>query len=158
MRTGRDDKKRAEWFQRPGEWNSEPDWAVLEEESMSCTVRRNGSGAWCGYVIIPDWHPFYGNTKVMHGEPVWLDVHGGVSFNGMMGFNPETGIDPSWVVGFDCSHMSDLSPGDPRSAGTYHNFEYAETETRGLAAQVSQHGSLEQLCRIVSGSNNGGEE
>jgi hypothetical protein len=161
MRTGRDDRARAEWFVRSGQWDSEPDWAVFEEEGMNCTMRRNGSGSWCGYVLVPDWHPLHGDTGLQHGDPIWFDVHGGVTWTGVMGWLPETGLTAGWSVGFDCAHSQDLSPKDYRygfANGTYRTFEYAEEQTRGLAVQVSEHGRLEQLCRIVSGPNNGDEE
>ena len=146
---------------RIGPWSAEPDWAAFEEAGLNCAMRRNGGGAWCGYVIVPDWHPLHGNTGLQNGDPVWFDVHGGVTWTGVLKFLPETGIPSGWSVGFDCAHSQDLSPGDLKrgyAMGTYRTFEYAEEQTRGLAVQVSEHGVLEQLCRIVSGPNNGGEE
>jgi hypothetical protein len=45
-----------------GAWSNEPDelsW-VDEKTGYACHMRRNHSGAWCGYVEIPQGHPLHG--------------------------------------------------------------------------------------------------
>jgi len=41
-------------------WDDEPDTLDFEYETLPCAMRRNHSGAWCGYVGIPKEHPLHG--------------------------------------------------------------------------------------------------
>lgn len=153
MKTGKKDNR--EWRFGSGEWDTEPDWAVFNASGFDCAMQRNGQGAWCGYVLVPEWHPMHG-AKLQHGEPVWLNVHGGVTWDSVMHFQPELELTASFAVGFDCSHSSDLSPRDLARGmvfGEYCNFQYAMDETEGLASQIMMHAPMEQLCRVFSGSD-----
>lgn len=54
---------------------------------------------YCGYVVIPKTHPYYG---VDYKDLVDLfDVHGGLTYSGEL---DEAG---EWVLGFDCNHIDD---------------------------------------------------
>ena len=45
----------------PGPWDGEPDKVQWEDDSgYLCMMVRNNFGAWCGYVGVPEDHPFYG--------------------------------------------------------------------------------------------------
>lgn len=51
---------RSKW--PPGPWHDEPDelrW-IDPTTSLPCTARRNDFGAWCGYVGVPETHPWHG--------------------------------------------------------------------------------------------------
>ena len=130
-----------------GLWRSEPDWAAWEEPSgLTCAIQRNGYGTWCGYVWV-DHHPLRSGS-LDRGEPVWLDVHGGVTWHGRMTV-PEAGLD-GVAVGFDCNHAYDLAPRYAQEEGfmrrgTYRTMEFAIGETRSLAQQIAAYAPLQQL-------------
>jgi hypothetical protein len=52
----------------------------------------------CGYVGIPNWHPFYEQSKE---ELPNISCHGGISItsHGNTGFSSD-----DWLIGFDCAH------------------------------------------------------
>lgn len=56
------------------------------------------NGYYCGYVAIPFRHPFY---KKDYQDLDWIDVHGGLTFSGYLGFSND------YLLGFDCSHAGD---------------------------------------------------
>lgn len=130
-----------------GLWESEPDWAAWEEPSgLTCAIQRNWFGAWCGYVWV-DHHPLRSGS-LDRGEPVWLDVHGGVTWHGRMTV-PEASLD-GVAVGFDCNHAYDLAPTIEQERwglhrGTYRTMEFAVAETRSLAGQIADYAPIQQL-------------
>lgn len=90
-----------------GEWVEESD--VFEFEYLgyhACVIRvfkkepfakelAYFGGHFCGYVRIPDNHPYFKN------EDIDLDCHGGLTFN--------EAHEEHWV-GFDCGHSMDRIP------------------------------------------------
>lgn len=82
---------KSEWER--GQWDNEPDkvqW-VDEATGLDCLIVRNHGGAWCGYVGLPEGHPYYevgysdctqkppcGESYCDHSPDV--DVHGGLTF------------------------------------------------------------------------------
>lgn len=56
------------------------------------------NGCYCGYVAIPFRHPFY---KKDYQDLDWIDVHGGLTFSGYLGFSND------YLLGFDCGHAGD---------------------------------------------------
>jgi hypothetical protein len=68
----------------PGPWSEEPDKAqwVDAATGYDCLIKRNQWGALCGYVGVPQGHPFYGLKLNWDGDDPLseLDVHGGVTF------------------------------------------------------------------------------
>lgn len=128
----REDKK--EW--PVGPWTSEADkvqW-VDEATGLDCLILRNRSGALCGYVGVPESHPWHGKgyssctrTPVCeegycdHGPDSMVRVHGGLTFADACheSGKPEESIchipEPGrpehvWWFGFDCHHSGDLGP------------------------------------------------
>lgn len=101
-----------------GPWQDEPDkeqWAD-EATGFACLIVRNGMGALCGYVGVPEGHPW-------HGADRWsIDAraHGGINYSAPCQEGPEDATvchvpapgEPGslWWVGFDCSHGWDYSP------------------------------------------------
>ena len=144
----------------PGPWDKELfDWGVWVDElsGLQCAIRRNGSGAWCGYVILPPEHPinrrnFSGEDRHMDltsGDPVWLEVHGGVTFHGRFA-HPEIGVTGT-AVGFDCAHFGDCVPVyGARQEGEYKTAEFAMSEVRLLASQIAEYSRLEQLVSCTN--------
>ncbi len=103
-----------------GTWMSEPDkvqW-VDPETQLDCLINRNHDGCWCGYVGVPEEHPWFGKGY----DDVDADVHGGLTFaDGCRETaDPGWGIchlpapgrsDSIWWLGFDCHHSGDEAPG-----------------------------------------------
>lgn len=103
---------------------------------IACHVLRyeRGSGHWCGYVQIPDDHPW---RHFSAPETEDLDVHGGLTGGGGHGEENE-----SWI-GFDCAHAGDLNPEyvlrdglTTRRRRGYRTRAYAEGQCQLLADQV----------------------
>lgn len=129
---------------QPHPWETEPDEHADEAYGFTVRLRRNTElGTWCGYVIIPQDHPWYG---LSYGDLTDVSVHGGVTYTGNEVFHEE------WAVGFDCGHAFDLIPllvagMAPGSAletmdrGTYRDMEYALDECRHLAEQARKAGT-----------------
>lgn len=94
----------------------------FEHAGFQCEVMLMTCGAfpdwYCGYVSIPEGHPW-------HGKPyheIDADVHGGLTYGQWS--------DGRWVIGFDTNHYGD----GPKER----SFEYCVEETRRLAAQAAQ--------------------
>ena len=138
-----------------GEWTNEPDrkhW-VDQATGLDCLIVRNRLGALCGYVGVPEGHPYYGkdyNDDALCG----VDVHGGLTYSdhcrGDICHTPEEAAnEPVWWLGFDCAHAGDLCPKLTGSAalsalsalgGAYRNMPYVESECRDLAKQLAAVG------------------
>jgi hypothetical protein len=63
-------------------------------------VWRSRVGYLCGYVFIPEGHPWF-NKPYMDFVDEDSCVHGGLTFSIL---DPDTGC---WVLGFDCYHAYD---------------------------------------------------
>ena len=147
-----------------GPWQVEPDKVVWVDEAtdLDCMIHRGSSGALCGYVGVPNGHPWYGqhydNLNTLGGG---LDVHGGLTFSEKCDptATEEHGIchvpEPGrprdvWWHGFDCAHAMDVSPaldarlgrtfleGPPLWRSTYKNYEYVKKEVELLAHQAAE--------------------
>jgi hypothetical protein len=116
-----------------GPWVDEPDRVEFEHEGFPCLVLRNDAcGFLCGYVAIPDGHPW----RVKDAASA-ADVHGGVTFDG--GTLRDQG-DRFWV-GFDCAHAWDISPFNALRFGaerdqSYKDVEFVKRNCMGLAEQA----------------------
>jgi len=156
----RDIVNRTGWDSGP--WDTEPDKVQWPDPltGMPClAVRQFSNGNWCGYVGVPEGHPFFGlddtNDKLCN-----IEVHGGLTFSGpCREHNKEHGIchrpDPGepdhvWWFGFDCCHALDLAPGmvatiKKYGTGTgefpgdkYRDLAYVKSECAELAKQLAQ--------------------
>lgn len=81
-----------------GEWIDEPDYVSWKHKDYVCEIMRNGFGSLCGYVTLPESHPWYGNEM----EEIHVEVHGGLTFNMVK--------DERHIIGFDCAHKNDVIP------------------------------------------------
>lgn len=148
---------RSEW--NSGPWDGEPDKTQWTDAAtgLPCIARRGGGGAWCGYVGVPEGHPWHGKDYCdIETAP---DVHGGVTFMGpcheegdeatSICHVPEAGEpDNVWWLGFDCGHHADLTPAyssnllrdlfDSREASgaAYRTLDYVKAECASLARQA----------------------
>lgn len=61
-------------------------------------ISRISNTWYCGYVVIPEGDKFYKASEDLLDT---LDVHGGITFDGVLiGFT-------EYMIGFDCHHMGD---------------------------------------------------
>lgn len=102
----------------PGPWQDEPDKEQWSDEAtgFACLVLRSEIGSLCGYVGVPEGHPW-------HGVSCWdlngLDLRRELTFSGECDeAGPECktichvapGEPELWWLGFHCAYASDLSP------------------------------------------------
>lgn len=132
-----------------------------ETEGLRWIVVANSMGHRCGYVSVPEDHPWHG---LGYNDPVnplmdsddWdnridckLDVHGGVTYAERG--TPVEGEDQGWWFGFDCAHAGDArdpSIADPETMKMWSGMppmsdhevirttEFCEAECEGLARQI----------------------
>lgn len=110
-----------------GPWNDEPDkiqWPDAATGLPCLAVRHPSLGHWCGYVGVPEDHPFFGKSYVgfCSDGKTFPEVHGGFTYFDLCdpGEAEATGIchlpaegepDHVWWFGFDCAHSNDYQPG-----------------------------------------------
>lgn len=133
-----------------GPWSDEPDKAqwIDEETGLDCLTVRGPAGALCGYVGVPESHPYFGDDYGDHHE---IKAHGGLTFSGLCApsNDPSEGICHTgevankkvWWFGFDCAHCDDICPKYEREESyrpyaIYRNFNYVKTETEYVAKQL----------------------
>lgn len=151
-----DDK--ASWG--PGPWQEEPDKMQWTDEAtgLPCLIVRNRAGALCGYVGVPDGHPWF---EKHYDDVPDAEVHGGLTFaefcepskkreDGGICHIVEPGEDDRvWWLGFDCSHGYDVMPAYAANSarvlgcsnifneGEYRTVEYVRWEIARLARQAT---------------------
>ena len=113
---------------------------ILESKTIRgfpCHVVHNGFGYRCGYLSVPEGHPWY----EVHYDKIDTDVHGGLTYSA------ET--KDGWKVGFDCAHWMDAQ--DPELMtdeipkmdifgrdGEVRTTEYVLNELERLAEQAEK--------------------
>lgn len=114
-------------------WETEPNQRDFEHAGFQCHIMRTRRmGHLCGYVDVPEGHPWYG---LGYDAITGVDVHGGLTY--------ARATDNVWRIGFDCGHAGDLIPGmvelyGPRDYGDiYRTIGYVEAECRKLAEQAA---------------------
>jgi hypothetical protein len=147
-----------------GEWDGEPDKVQWKDAatSMNCLMVRSYHGNWCGYVGVPEGHPWH-NRAYNEGEypntpEGIIEVHGGLTYSDHCQEGPpEETIchvpdpgepDKLWWFGFDCSHCDDYSPAlesrireygrSYNRTGIYRHMEYVQEECARLAMQLAR--------------------
>ena len=138
-----------------GEWTDEHDLEFWTDEGTGyrCLVVRTSMGTLCGYVEVPDSHPWHeveygdcvaqpncGDKWCTHGPGSIVDAHGGLTFSG----DRDHVVGSGWWFGFDCAHYLDLSPymlaeGLASYGGsTYRDVSYVRGECVALARQLAE--------------------
>lgn len=123
-------------------WDGEPDEREWQDAAtgLTCFARRNKHlGAWAGYVVVPEGHPWHG-VDHWNAPAVDADVHGGLTCSGRLRARPA-----DWLVGFDCWHDCDACPGLDvhawaRPDAVYRTLAFVEGECAKLAAAVAAAG------------------
>lgn len=80
----------------------------------------------CGYVSIPETHPFY---EVHYDDLPYLEIHGGITFSGYIG--------SAWYIGFDCMHGDDYSAVNP--LGKKWTYDEVSKELDNLIEQIKEY-------------------
>lgn len=137
----------------PGPWDNEPDkiqW-VDAATNLDCLMVRAPYGHWCGYVGVPQDHPYY-RMGFEHPDVI---VHGGLTFSAFCAPGEpidgvchiaEPGREPKpWWFGFDCAHDKDISPGliflgYHIGSAIYRDEEYVRNQVFSLAVQLAGAG------------------
>lgn len=91
-----------------GPWQHELDEEFFEYEGYPCLIYRHTMlGCLNGYVGVGKGHPLF-----LKDEYETLDVHGGITFAGLMSGFPilDRKYHNFFWLGFDCAHLGDLVP------------------------------------------------
>lgn len=147
---------RSTWGRGP--WDDEPEDRVeWRSRGLACLAVRGPLGAWCGYVGLPEGHPWRDKARTARlssSRPevefqvgysdIPAEVHGGLTYgpepcSGRICHTPAPGEsdDVRWI-GFDCSHAWDEVPGLSGCSygGWYKDIDYVRAEVERLAEQV----------------------
>lgn len=122
----------------PGPWLYEHDRLEWEEFHFPVLLRRNAAGSLCGYVVIPEEHPWHGLAP----EKVPAYPHHGIDFSHTPTASMTHAKAPpdAWWIGFSCSGPGDYLPAlmhlDDclRRGVAYRNEQYVLDEIKKLAA------------------------
>ncbi|PKY89716.1 hypothetical protein CYJ57_03130 [Falseniella ignava] len=105
-------------------------------------IRINTLNVLCGYVKLPENHPYIGLDlyDIMHvNNPLYeLDVHGGVTFADYIeGGCAHVG---DYAIGFDCAHAGDYVPRfsdfTPLADGIWRDETFVINELKSLTEQL----------------------
>lgn len=90
----------------PGPWQDEPDYVRWTSAAgYPAAIRRSPVvGAFCGYVGVPEGHPYHG--KDWRALELAVEPHGGLTYGGAL----DNLVERAWWLGFDCGHAGDQSP------------------------------------------------
>lgn len=99
---------------------------------MCYAVKHTKLGIWCGYVAIPQGHPWHG----VDYDDIDADVHGGLTY--ASNHKPLHEPDGNWWIGFDCGHAPDKIPGMGFAFhdGTYRDLGFVKGEIFKLFKQA----------------------
>lgn len=131
-----------------GPWTDEPDRAnwVDPETDLDCMIVRNRFGALCGYVGVPEGHPWFGLDYDRVHEKIGLDavqVHGGLTYaapcEGEICHVPEPGRPEVWWLGFDCAHAFDYVPAHEAIHREMAKMEYTSEAVAREATRFVKH-------------------
>ncbi|MEF2593311.1 MAG: hypothetical protein U0M51_02040 [Eggerthellaceae bacterium] len=104
---------------------------LWEHAGMQCGIRHGIFGAPCGYVRVPEGHPFHGKNFYECDVEAW----GGLTFSG------EIDGEDGWWLGFDMAHYWDLKdvPGSLEMLPLRSDDDCAR-ETDRLAERLAEMG------------------
>lgn len=95
------------------QWLKEPDLVEFVYNGYDALIVRHPDfGHLCGYVVIPQDHPLYGNNNYMQ-DMNHLDVHGGITygqFQYLTELKDNNKYKDKYLIGFDCAHTWDIQP------------------------------------------------
>lgn len=112
-------------------WESEPNYARWDDRGYTCEIKRMPKLLHlCGYITLPAGHLWEHRSY----DDIYISVHGGLTYK------------EGNVIGFDCAHAGDLSPGlallsDGRFAiyhvnDVYRDWAYVQGEISSMVDQA----------------------
>lgn len=114
------------------EWKTEPNEYKFEHRGVLCQILRHPELLHlCGYIRVPDGHPW---DKMDYDEcdrEYNTGVHGGLTYAHRE--------DDGYWIGFDCAHAGDYCPGmylQTRPASGYKNMAYVTREIKDLVDKM----------------------
>lgn len=149
-----------------GPWQDEPDKEQWQDETgYACLLVRNIGGALCGYVGVPEGHPWYGVSAFdVEPEP---DLHNGLSYAELCQKGPEGHTichvpapgepEPLWWLGFHSEGSTDLCPALNRinkqvpglrsimRKQTYRDVAYVKAQVAKLAQAAAEAQNLMEI-------------
>ena len=146
-KTGLDNKRRAGKFRADCAAIYEHDVYAMKIAGFFCMIRRNHSGAFCGYIAIPQSKGF--EALDLGRLQNALSCHGGITYadsDSPVGDELNCGYAVSMWLGFDCAHSGDQVPisGMVGSSGTYRNVTYVIQQLHDLVVQI------ELVCDLLN--------
>jgi hypothetical protein len=146
-----------------GTWSKEPDFVAWYDERSGypCVMNRTSMGAWCGYVGVPETHPWYGfeYSDVFR----FVFAHGGLTYSdeATPDIRHPGHTEPVWFFGFDCAHSGDLVPASlahtPFNAASlfngdvYRDLSYVRLSVTHLARHLRGAAQYRELFSISVG-------
>lgn len=110
------------------------------EGEMCCALIHPDLGHWCGYIAVPEGHPWFGKDDEGMDFPA---VHGGITYTS--DHKPHCEPDGLWWIGFDCAHLDDYVPGMPWQFGfdgrtvteaSFKELDFVQKEIMSLMKQA----------------------
>lgn len=132
-----------------GIWQQEPDKVVWIDEvtKLDCMLLRNDLGSWCGYVGVPESHPYFGLSCsrvefAFEREINFSDsCQAGASEDEKFVCHCRAhGHGETWWFGFHCADSHDYNPGlsfQFIGAEYYCDINYARTLVECLSLALS---------------------
>lgn len=148
----------------------------FEAEGLECVVLALDMGHRCGYVKVPDDHPWFGlrywDGTDGHRQPIKTErpfigtpdhehpdydrerecvedvlvIHGGVTFDGE---RPNEDCESGWWFGFDCAHLGDAR--DPELISARHRKLFGDDLTpSSYGESVKSLQYVEAECRSLA--------
>jgi len=158
-------------------WENEPNQLDFESFGLKCQVRRvPWSGHLCGYVGIPESHPWFGKeygddvpaTQAQLERPIDVDKIGAINLlcadhpteeatrivllidvHGGLTYSRKgvEHLEGLWVFGFDCGHAGDLCPESADKYGAHFGDVY-----RDFGYVKSETESLARQLAAIAGA------
>ncbi len=103
---------------------------------FNCQMVRGHAKSWCGYILLPEEHDYYGVSY----NDLPVKVHGGLTYSEF--FNQNGYV--FWMIGFDCAHngdftyysLSSIRGGGVGQPDIYRTKDYVIGELKSLASQM----------------------
>lgn len=99
----------------------------------------------CGYVAVPEGHPFHGDNYDQH---YGIDVHGGLTYAGSSKHDYPVAAPGYWWFGFDCNHLGDR--GDPAFANDDGKLYLESMQRIDPNAKVRSLAYVERECEKLA--------
>jgi len=98
----------------------------------------------CGYVRLPEGHPWYG----FDFQDIKVSVHGGLTFSCLVKDDLPI-LENGYWIGFDCMHAFDIPDTDEMNSEIMRSYGYKIANMWGKihGSQIRNRGYVESQCR-----------